>query len=74
MEPYWAEHANIDVTPRARRPDKTHFAATGDRQWVAQQRIVDPAGDEDWMLDCTVDLSEPREEDLPLIALRRIAT
>jgi superfamily II RNA helicase len=74
IEPYWAEHAAIDVTPRARRPDKTHLAATGDRQWVAQQRIVDPAGDEDWMLDCTIDLSEPRDEDLPLIALRRIGT
>ncbi|GAC1336295.1 MAG: DEAD/DEAH box helicase [Myxococcales bacterium] len=74
LEPYWAEHAAIDVTPRARRPDKTHLAPDGDRRWVAQQRIVDPDGEEDWMLDCAIDLSEPRDEDLPLIALRRIGT
>ena len=74
MAPYWAEHAAIDVTPRARRPDKTVLRQTGPRVWEAAQKIVDPAGDELWMLDCVVDLTEAREEDSPVISLRRIGT
>ncbi len=72
MASYWAEHPKIDLTPAARRPHHTFLTRTGERTWQARQRIVDEAGEVDWMLDCVVDLAEPRPEDLPLVELIRI--
>jgi hypothetical protein len=72
LEPYFAEHAEIDVTPRARQPRNTAIVETGRRSWSVQQKIVDPEREEDWALECAVDLSEPRDESGPLIELRRI--
>ena len=77
MAPYFAAHAELVATPAARRPDKTTLAQVGPGQWEARQVLVDPAGDEDWMLDCFVDLDAPRPEgtDLtvtPLVQLRRV--
>jgi len=74
LAPYWAEHARIDVTPAARRPHNTLLAEAGPRRWSAVQRIVDEAGEVDWMLECVVDLSAPRDLDLPVIELVRIGT
>src|SRR5574342_507267 len=74
MAPYWAEHPRIDVTPAARRPHNTFLEETGPRRWKALQRIVDEAGEVDWMLECWVDLSAPRDPDQPLIELVRVAT
>jgi len=74
MSPFWAEHARIDVTPAARRPHNTFLEREGPRRWRAIQRIVDDAGEVDWMLECAVDLSEPRDPDLPLVELTRVAT
>ncbi|MBI2898477.1 MAG: DUF3516 domain-containing protein [Deltaproteobacteria bacterium] len=72
MAPYWAEHATIDLTPRARHPHNTVLGQAGPRRWEARQKILDPEGEEDWMLDCVVDLEAPRDEDQPLIELLRI--
>jgi superfamily II RNA helicase len=72
IAPYYSEHARIDVTPTARKPHNTFMERIGPRTWQARQRIVDPEGEVDTMLDCVVDLSEPRSEDLPLIELVRI--
>jgi superfamily II RNA helicase len=74
MAPYWAEHTRIDVTPAARRPHNTFVTEDGPRRWKAVQRIVDEAGEVDWMLECRVDLSAPRDPDLPLVELLRIGT
>ena len=74
MAPYWAEHPRIDVTPAARRPHNTFVTGEGPRRWKAVQRIVDEAGEVDWMLECLVDLSAPRDPDLPLVELVRIGT
>ncbi len=74
MAPYWAEHPRIDVTPAARRPHNTFLEETGPRRWKAVQRIVDEAGEVDWMLECQVDLAAARDPDLPLVELLRIAT
>jgi hypothetical protein len=38
------------------------------------QRIVDEAGEVDWMLECQVDLTGPRDPDAPLVELVRIGT
>jgi hypothetical protein len=74
MAPYWAEHPRIDVTPAARRPHNTFLDEAGPRRWKAVQRIVDEAGEVDWVLECQVDLSAPRDPDLPLVELVRIGT
>jgi len=74
MEPFWREHATVDLTPRSRQPIHTTLKAIGPRQWEVRQRIFDPEGDDDWMLDCVVDLAAQRPIDAPLIALRRIGT
>ncbi len=72
MEPYWREHSGIDLTPRSRQPVYTTLKAVGPRKWEVGQRILDPEGDDDWMLECLVDLSIQRADEAPLIALRRI--
>jgi hypothetical protein len=77
MEPYFAAHAELVATPAARRPDKTVLKQVGPGQWEARQILVDPAGDEDWMLDAFVDLDAPRPdgtdlETTPLVQLRRV--
>jgi hypothetical protein len=58
LAPYWAAHATMVTTPAARRPDNTVIQPLGDRRWRAQQRIIDPAGDEDWVIECIVDLND----------------
>jgi hypothetical protein len=74
LAPYFAEHPSIDVTPRARQAQNTLLRAEGERRWRAQQRILDPSGEADWVLDCVVDLSVERPGDAPLISLRRVGT
>jgi hypothetical protein len=72
LAPYFEEHASIDVTPRARLAHNTTIREDGRRVWRCSQKIVDPEGDEDWGLECVVDLSEPRDETGPLIELVRV--
>ncbi len=74
LAPYWAAHTRIDVTPRARRPDNTFLTEAGPRRWRAIQRIVDEAGEVDWMLDCEVRLDPPPAPDEPWISLVGVAT
>ena len=72
--PYFAEHPRIDVTPAARRPDKTVVGKAGDRRWEATQRLVDETGEADWALFCEVDLTQPADPDRPIISLVRVGT
>jgi superfamily II RNA helicase len=69
MDEYWKEHAAIVTTPLARRPSQTVFKPLDARRFEARQRILDPEGDEDWMLDCVV---EPGETGEPVVRLRGI--
>jgi superfamily II RNA helicase len=74
MGAYWAEHPRIDTTPLARRAHNTLLRELGPRRWEAIQRIVDEEGEADWMLQCEIDLSAPRDPDLPLVDLVRVGT
>ncbi|MBI5543259.1 MAG: DUF3516 domain-containing protein, partial [Deltaproteobacteria bacterium] len=74
LEPYFAEHAFIDLKPTARLPHNTVLTRLEERRYEAIQKIVDPEGETDWMLDCIIDLGGPVPEGTPLIALRRIGT
>jgi superfamily II RNA helicase len=72
MAPFWAAHAALLTTPAARRPDRTRLDELEPGRFRAQQVLVDGEGDEDWSLDCLVDLTRPRTEGAPLLALNRI--
>ncbi len=72
MAPYWAAHPVLLATPAARRPSLTRIDEAGPRRFRAQQTLLDPEGDEDWSLDCIVDLGEDRPEGAPLLDLQRI--
>jgi superfamily II RNA helicase len=72
MAPYFAAHPTLLATPAARRPSLTRMDALGPRRFRAQQTLLDPEGDEDWALDCIVDLTEPRPEGEALLELQRI--
>jgi superfamily II RNA helicase len=78
MAPFWAEHAALSITPLARRPSNTLIQELGPRRWRAQQRLIDADGDEDWTLDCVVDLGAGGAGDAvdldakPIIDLQRI--
>jgi superfamily II RNA helicase len=72
MVPYFEEHKLVVLTPQARRPANTFLKESGTRLWEAQQRIMDPEGHGDWMLDCEIDLRGRRIDDGPILILRRI--
>ncbi|HMK73732.1 MAG TPA: DUF3516 domain-containing protein, partial [Myxococcaceae bacterium] len=72
MAPYFAEHGRVVLTPEARRPHLSLVRPVGPRSWEAKQRILDPEGQGDWMLDCTAALPSGPLPDHPLLELRRI--
>jgi superfamily II RNA helicase len=69
--PFWAAHAALLTTPDARRPDRTRIDQLEPGKFRAQQVLVDGDGDEDWSLDCLVDLTARRAGE-PLLLLQRI--
>lgn len=72
MAPYFAEYGQVVLTPEARRPEHSLLKPVGPRRWEARQRILDPAGHADWMLDCAALLPEGPLPDSPLLELRRV--
>jgi superfamily II RNA helicase len=73
MAPYFAEHGQVVTTPAARSPRSTVVRAAGERIWDVEQRLIDPAGDEDWAIFGRVDLSEgPPPDETPIVELVRI--
>lgn len=74
IAPYYAQHAFIDLTPRARLAEYTIVIEETPDIWSARQRIIDPEGEEDWTIYCVIDLSKTREPSEPLIELDRIGT
>jgi len=78
MAAYFEEHKEIRTDPVARSPnntiirDETSGAPPG--VWEVTQIVCDPEGNNDWMLDCVVDLEKSRRAEKPVVTLRRIAT
>jgi hypothetical protein len=78
MAAYFEEHKEIRTDPVARSPnntiirDETSGAPPG--VWEVTQIVCDPEGNNDWMLDCVVDLEKSRRTEKPVVTLRRIAT
>ena len=74
LQPYFAEHPAIDTRPVARLPHNTLLEKTGPRSYAARQRIVDPEGEVDWVIECSIDLAQDRPAEAPLVELVRVGT
>ena len=78
LEPYWKDHASILVTPESRRPHLTTIRPDGDGAWWVTQRLLDPAGDDDWAVEGRVDLAghpagdRAGLDDAPILQLSRV--
>ena len=72
LVPYFEAHGEIDLTPRARQTINTVIRQDANRLWAIHQKIIDPEGEEDWGLECEIDLTEPYDEIGPLIKLKKI--
>ncbi len=72
LAPYFEAHGEIDLTPRARQTRNTVIRQDANRLWTVHQKIIDPEGEEDWGLECEIDLTKPYDETGPLIELKKI--
>jgi superfamily II RNA helicase len=79
LKPYWDEHASLLATPEARRPHLTGLHLDeGNGVWRISQRLLDPAGNDDWVIEGHVDLAHHPsgehvgQDDQPIISLDRI--
>lgn len=63
LGPYFAEHSHVVFDHGARLSDRTQIRSLGDRQWEVIQRLVDPAGDDDWMVEARLDFRQSVPED-----------
>jgi hypothetical protein len=78
MQPYWDTHATIVTTPESRRPHLTLTTPGADGSLRVVQRLLDPAGDDDFAIEGRVDLAHHPSGDragldgLPLVELVRI--
>jgi hypothetical protein len=61
LEGYFAQHDAIDTGPDARGPQML-IIEKGEVSWQVQQILGDPAGDHDWRITATVDLTSSDEE------------
>jgi superfamily II RNA helicase len=80
LAPYWEEHAAIVTTPEARRPHLTAIRpeTEGTSALGVTQRLLDPAGHDDWAVEGRVDLAAHPSgaraglDGLPIVELVRI--
>ena len=70
LAPFFAEHASIRIDPEARAP-KYLVVEEGDGSWRVRQTILDPAEDNDWFFEATIDLGRSREAAKPVLVLDR---
>jgi len=69
MQPFWTAHTELLTTP-ARSPQRTRVDEQEPGRLRVQQTLVDAEGDEDWSLDCIVDV--PETPGPPIIQLQNI--
>ncbi len=75
MKIYHAEHDHICLDPNARNARHTYVTPSEDKKtWRAQQMLVDPEGDNDWVAEFEVDLAESRKKGEPVMRLRRMGS
>lgn len=73
LAPFFAEHASLRVDPEARGPTHLRVEPAPER-WRVQQTLLDPEGDNDWVVVGYVDLARSREEARAVLVLERVGT
>ncbi len=72
LEAYLATHEHLRLDPEARNLRHTHVIPAEDRQtWRVEQMLIDPAEENDWLVEFAVDLARSRETGEPVLGLRR---
>lgn len=75
MDAYHAEHDHLCLDPNARNARHTYVLPAEDKMsWRVQQMLVDPEGDNDWVAEFEVDLAASRQQNEPVLRLRRIGS
>jgi len=73
LDAYYVHHQRIRLDPEARNPRHTYVLPAEDKlTWKVQQVLIDPAGENDWMIEFLVDLPQSKATGEPFIQLARI--
>lgn len=71
IAPFYMTYPELIFDHRARLSEHTQLRELEPRLWLVQQTLVDPAGDNLWGIEATIDLRTPLDEG-PLLTLVRI--
>ncbi|MGL3804790.1 DEAD/DEAH box helicase [Paeniglutamicibacter sp. R2-26] len=71
MDAYFEEHEDIDDGPGGRGPNLL-VITPGAKTWKVRQIFADPAGNQDWGIDATVDLADSDEAGYPVITVTNV--
>ncbi len=75
VDAYYADHERLCLEPNARNARHTYVVPVADKQsWRVQQMLVDPAEHNDWVAEFDVDLTASRQQNEPVLRLRRIGS
>jgi superfamily II RNA helicase len=73
VEAFFADHAQLLLTPEARNLRHTYVTPSEDKQtWRVQQMLVDPESHNDWVAEFVVDLPASRKAGEPLMRLQQL--
>jgi hypothetical protein len=72
MLAYMAARKDLLVHHEARKAEFTTMTQTSEGTWDIAQTMVDPEGENDWVIEASIDLSGDIDEALPLVSLRAI--
>ena len=73
MTPYFTEHATLRLDPTARSPKNT-LISQREGFWDVKQIITDPEENNDWVIECAIDLDRSRAAAAPVVMVTRIGT
>jgi superfamily II RNA helicase len=74
LQPFFAAYPTLDATPRARQPKLTLLTPDEPRVWTVRHTLLGPGGEDEWMLEGSIDLRGKLDPDEPLLDLRRVGT
>jgi superfamily II RNA helicase len=73
MAPYFDEHKILRLDPAARGPRNT-LITPREGFWDVKQILCDPEENNDWVIECSIDLERSRAAAAPVLMITRIGT
>lgn len=75
LDAYYVDHERLCLEPNARNARHTYVVPAEDKKsWRVQQMLVDPEEHNDWVAEFDVDLAASRQQNEPVLRLRRIGS